>query len=216
RETRGEYRKSARRTVKENRQGEPSRRTVGVPTPLLDAFPRRPSSTVLALYRSGESRRVRREARKDRGHVRGAQMAGEHFAEQVAEVRGHREVAALEAARRIETRPAPEAAPAAHGSAHHQHGGGVAVVRADVAVLADRAAELGHREHHDVAQLLPEVLREGREPLTQLGQARGQLPLARALIDVGVPPRDVRERDLQAQVSLDELLDLLPRPPEPA
>src|SRR5207249_10929479 len=62
------------------------------------------------------------------------------------------EVAPLEAARRVETRPASEHAPAVHGSAHHQHRGGVAMVGADVAVLADRAAELGHREHHDVAQ----------------------------------------------------------------
>src|SRR5439155_1575947 len=38
-------------------------------------------------------------------------MAGKDLAEQVAEVRRHREVAALEAARRVETGPAPERAP---------------------------------------------------------------------------------------------------------
>ena len=143
-------------------------------------------------------------------------MAGENLAEQVAEVRRHREVAPLEAARRVETRPAPEHTPAVHGSAHHQHRGGVAMVGANVAVLADRAAELGHREHHDVAQPVPEVPGERREPLTQLGEARGQLPLAPALVDVRVPPGDVRERHLQAQVPLDELRDLLQRPPQPA
>src|SRR5207249_6605239 len=66
----------------------------------------------LASYHPGESRGVGREPRKHRRQIRSAEVAGENLAEQVAEVRRHREVAPLEAARRVETRPAPEHTPA--------------------------------------------------------------------------------------------------------
>src|SRR2546428_11568261 len=150
------------------------------------------------------------EARKE-GCRRRAEMARGDLGEQGAEVRRHGEVAALEELVSGEARPATVHAAAAHIAAEHQHRGRVAVVGAPVAVLGDGAAELRPREHDDVRHLASEVLGEGRERCPELAEAKRELPTLGALADVSVPALHVGERDLEADVRLDELGDLAQR-----
>ena len=82
------------------------------------------------------------------------------------------------------------------------------MIGARVAVLAHRTAELRHRQHDHVLESVSQVPRERRQRLCQLGEPCGELPLARPLVHMGVPPRDVGERHLQPDVGLDQLGDL--------
>src|SRR5439155_4154233 len=70
---------------------------------------------------------------------------------------------------------------------------------------------LRHREHDDVRHLASEVLGEGRERCPELAEAKRELPTLGALADVSVPALHVGERDLEADVRLDELGDLAQR-----
>ena len=55
---------------------------------------------------------------------------------------------------------------------------------------------------------LAQVPGKGRQSLPQLVQPPGELSLARPLVHVGIPPRDVRERHLEPDIGPDELGDL--------
>src|ERR1041384_598292 len=149
-----------------------------------------------------------RVARKHRAQIARAQVPDQDLAEEIAEVRRHRHVAPLVAGLHVEPRPAPRDPLAIHGSAQHQHRRGVPVVGAAGAVLADGPAELRHREHAHVAEPLAEIGRERGERSPQLVQPGGQLALVAALVHVGVPAAHVGERDLHAEVRLDQLGDL--------
>src|SRR5256885_15088916 len=61
---------------------------------------------------------------------------------------------------------------------------------------------------HDVAHLLSQVGGEGGERIAQLLEPDGELAFTRALVDVRVPAGAVQERDLHADIRLDELGDL--------
>src|ERR1041384_5531872 len=149
-----------------------------------------------------------RVARKHRAQIARAQVPDQDLAEEIAEVRRHRHVAPLVAGLHVEPRPAPRDPLAIHGSAQHQHRRGGPVVGAAGAVLADGPAELRHREHAKVAEPLAEIGRERGERSPQLVQPGGQLALVAALVHVGVPAAHVGERDLHAEVRLDQLGDL--------
>ena len=84
----------------------------------------------------------------------------------------------------------------------------MAVVGAAVAVLSDRAAELGHGQDDDVRHPVAEILREGGERPGELAQPGGELALLGTLADVGVPALSVGEGDLEPDIRLDELGDL--------
>src|SRR5215471_10353502 len=128
----------------------------------------------------------------------------------------HGEVSTLVELLARESRPFPHHAAALHGAAQDEHGGGMAVIGAPVAVLAHGAAELRHGEDHHVAHALSQIAVESGEALGELGEAKGKLATLVALIGVGVPAAHVGEGDLEADVGLDELGDLLQAVPEPA
>ena len=142
-------------------------------------------------------------------------MPRQNLREQVAEIGRHRDVASFEALRRIESRPPAQHLASIHRTAQHEHRRRVTVIGAAVAVLLDGAAELGHREHHDVTHALAQVLRERGERPAELGEPGRELAFARPLVDVRVPAGDIGEGDVQADVGLDELSDLQQRMAEP-
>src|SRR5262249_57946385 len=90
-----------------------------------------------------------------------ADMACRDLGEERAEVGRNGEVAALEELMRREPGPASVGAAAPHAAAEHEHGGGVAVIGATIAVLGYGPAELGHRDHDDVRDFVAEILGEG-------------------------------------------------------
>src|SRR6266853_2219731 len=150
------------------------------------------------------------KAREDRG--RGdAEMARRDLGEEVAEVGGDREVAALEELVPVEARPAAVDAAAANAAAEDEHRRRVTVVGAAVAVLRDGAAELRHRQRDDVRHPVAEILRERRERRAEVREAERELAALGALADMRVPALHVGEGDLEADVGLDELRDLTQR-----
>jgi len=128
-------------------------------------------------------------------------VAREELGEQISEVGRHREVAALEPLCRIESRPAPEHPAAAHRPAEHQHRRCVPMIRPGVAVFPHRAPELRHGQHHNIAHPLAQITAEGGERLSELREPCRKLPVAPALVDVRVPPGDVRERHLESDAA---------------
>src|SRR5437016_4225624 len=140
-----------------------------------------------------------------------AEVGASDLAEERAEVGRHREVAPLEALLAREPRPASIDTAPADPAPQDEHRGRVAVVGAAVAVLADRAPELGHGEDDDVGHPVAEILREGGERPAELAQPGGELALLGTLADVGVPALHVGEGDLEPDIRLDELGDLAHR-----
>ena len=95
---------------------------------------------------------------------------------------------------------------------------GVAVIGAAIAVFARRAAEFAHGHDGHVRHAIAQVLIKRGQRLAEFIQAVGELALARLLadfVDVRVPAADVGERDLQADIRLDQLRDLLAALPQP-
>src|SRR5215469_11616250 len=158
---------------------------------------------------SGMAGGIRGETGEERRCARHAEMAHGDLREELTEIRGHGEIATLVELLACEPRPLPHHAAAPHGAAQDEHGGGMAVVGAPVAVLAHGAAELRHGEHHHIAHALSQIAVESGEALGELGEAEGELAALVALIGVGVPAAHVGEGDLEADVGLDELGDLL-------
>src|SRR5204863_4875537 len=111
----------------------------GAPAARKPAQRRQGAADSLGPDRSREPRGVGRKAGEDGGQLRGAEVARQDLPEQVAEVGRHGEVAPLETARWIESRPFAEHFAAVHGAAQREHRRGVAVIGADVAVLVDSA-----------------------------------------------------------------------------
>ena len=97
---------------------------------------------------------------------------------------------------------------ATDGAAEHHETGGVAVVRAAVAVLADGAAKLAHRQDYHVVHAVAEVLVQRGEAAGEFRESIGQLALRATLIDVGIPAADLGKSDFDTDVSLDHLGDL--------
>src|SRR4029453_2062027 len=128
------------------------------------------------------------------------EVVGGDFVEEVAEVGGDGEVAAFEALLGGQAGPAAVDSAAANGAAQDEHRGGVTVAGAPVAVLGNRAAELGHRQDDDLAHAVADVACEGGQGRTELAQPVGELTLVGALRDVRVPALHVRETDAQANV----------------
>ena len=101
--------------------------------------------------------------------------------------------------------------PPLHVAAEGEEAGAVAVVGAAVAVLAGGPAELAHRQHHDVGHPVAEVgVERGQRP-AEVEQLAGELAERAALVGVRVPAVALDERDLDADVGLDELGDLKQR-----
>jgi hypothetical protein len=143
-------------------------------------------------------------------------VARQDFAEQIAKIRRHRDVAALETFVHVEPRPAAQHSAAVHRASHDEHRGGVSVVGAAVAVLTNRSAELGHRQHDDVAHPVAQIARERGERQAELAKPRRELSLARALVHMRVPSAAIGECDLQSHVRFDQLSDLQQCPTQAA
>ena len=90
----------------------------------------------------------------------------------------------------------------------HEHRTGVTVIGATGSILANGTPELRHRENHHVFHAIPQICHERRNGLRKVGEALRELPVRRALIDVGIPAADIRKRHFKSDVCLDELGDL--------
>src|SRR5271157_5961405 len=106
--------------------------------------------------------------------------------------------------------------PATNRPAKHEHDVGVAMVSATIAILAGGASELRHRHYHGVFAKRTEVGPEGGDGLREITKHVGELAFHGSFIDVMVPPTNVGESDLHAEVRLDELSGLPQRIPEAA
>ena len=127
-----------------------------------------------------------------------------------AEVRRQREVAPLVQLLGLEARPLAVHLAALHAAADHEQRAGVAVVRAR---RCRSAAPCGRTR--DIVRITTSSMRSPRSVTSAAIDAREvvepvrELPRRAALVHVRVPSADVRERDLQPDVRLDELRDLL-------
>src|SRR5260370_14682356 len=135
-------------------------------------------------------------------------MAREQLAEEVPEVGGECEVAALVEPARAEAGPASVGPAAPDLAPEHEREAGMAVVGAAVAVLAHGAAELGHGHQHHVRHAVAEVAVERGEGGAQLAQAARAPALNPAFGRVVGPAAHVCEGHLHSHPGLDELRDL--------
>jgi len=76
------------------------------------------------------------------------------------------------------------------------------VVRAAVAVLADGAAKLAHRQDYHVVHAVAEVLVQRGEAAGEFRESIGQLALRATLIDVGIPAADLGKSDFDTMLAL--------------
>src|SRR5262245_6350152 len=84
----------------------------------------------------------------------------------------------------------------------------MAVIRATVAVLTRRAAELRQGDERHVLHPISQVAIESRQTFSQIFEAVRHLTFGTALIHVGIPALDFCKSDLQADVGFDETGDL--------
>ena len=109
-------------------------------------------------------------------------------------VGGDREVAPLVELRRRQPRPVAVDPAAVDRAAHHPDDVAVAVVGAAIAVLAHGAAELGEDDDHRVAPGAAEPAGQRGEAFAERAQPVGELALLAALVDMGVPAAERRQR----------------------
>src|SRR5207244_854814 len=107
--------------------------------------------------------------------------------------------------------PSPVHVAAAHAAADHHHRVAVAVIRSAIAVFIHGPSKFGHRQHDGVVHAVVQIGYERGDAACEIVEPSGQLTLRRALIDVRVPPADVREGDLESDIRLGELCDLFER-----
>ena len=152
-------------------------------------------------------------AREDLRDVLRAQMFRDALGEDVAEIGRDRQVTALPELLALEPRPLAVNLAALDVAAEDEHRVAVAMVRAAVAVLLHRPAELRHRDHDDVRHAIAEVLGERGDARREVVQAVRDLSLRAALVRVVIPIPCFRERDFEAEVAFDDLRDLPERVP---
>src|SRR5215468_2156936 len=136
---------------------------------------------------SGIAGGIRGEAGEERSGARHAEMANRDLREELTEIRGHGEIAPFVELVAGQTRPLPHHTSALHGTAQDEHGRGMSMVGAPVAVLAHGAAELRHGQHHYVAHALPQITIEGGQALGEFRETERELPALVALVGVRVP-----------------------------
>jgi hypothetical protein len=135
-------------------------------------------------------------------------VAADDFVEPRAEVGSDRQVAAVVPLLAREAGPQAVDLAAADRATEHHHGVAVPMIGAARAVLVHRPPELRHRHDHDVLHAIAEIAGERGHPAGEVVEAIGEQPHGRALVRVVVPVAGFRERDLEADVGLDELRDL--------
>src|SRR5690349_4258270 len=133
----------------------------------------------------------------------------DHLAEHRAEIRSEREITTFVQLLRLQSRPATEHLLAImHIAADYEQSGRVAVIGAAVAVLPSRAPEFRHRHDDDVRHPVAEIADESLDRLREVVETRCELACGAALVDVRIPAPNIRERDLETDVGLDQLRDL--------
>src|SRR5258706_2739486 len=104
----------------------------------------------------------RSETREDSVECASSKVIGHDLREHRAKVGRESEIATLVELLLLEPGPTPVHLAAFDLPADHEQGAGMTVISAAIAVLAGHAAELGHRENHDVVH-----------PVTEVGDQRG-------------------------------------------
>jgi hypothetical protein len=99
-------------------------------------------------------------------------MAARDLAEEVAEIRGYREIASFVEMRAVETRPPAEDTTPSDWPAEDQHGGRATVIGAAIAVLGDRSTELRHGENDHVGHAITQIAVERDERVAKFLEPR--------------------------------------------
>src|SRR5688572_30606622 len=149
---------------------------------------------------AAETGRIDGVTGEDALQARRAEVLRHDLAEEVPEVGGDREVAPLVELLALQAGPFPQDTSAVHSAPDHQYAVTVAVVGAAGAVLGHGAAELRHRDQHDIFHTRAEVVDEGAQAARELAQLDRQRAVGATLREVRVPSVDVDEGDLEADV----------------
>ena len=134
------------------------------------------------------------------------------FAKYVTEVRGCCEITVLIELFRCEARPTSVHFAAVHGAAEGEHHVRVPVICSAVAVFSCGSAELGHRDHDNIAHSVTEVDHEGSKGRSELRKPLSELAfngIGSCFIHMVVPTAHVSESDLQPHIGPDYLGNLL-------
>src|ERR1035438_1930049 len=148
------------------------------------------------------------EARKHGVQMCVAEMARDRFAQQAAKVGGEHQIAAFVELGWIEAGPASVNSSAAHRAAEDEHHIGVAVIGTAIAVFARRASELRHGDDQRLLRQRTQINPECSYGLREVAQNVGELAFHGTFIHMVVPATDVGERNLYAEVRLNELCGL--------
>src|SRR5256885_13527549 len=156
------------------------------------------------------------EAGENRLKVGDADVFGQNFSDDGAEVRGEREVAAFVQLMVVQARPSAVNLAALHIAAHHKHAIRVAVIGSAIAIFLGGAAELTHGHEDNIFHAVAHILMKRREALSEVLQQIGKLALHAAFVHVIVPAAAIDEKNFDADVRFEELPDLLQTLAEPA
>src|SRR6185437_13854450 len=113
-------------------------------------------------------------------------LAGD-LAEDVAEVCRQRQVAALVQLIAPQPGPLPVNLATTNVVAENKHRVSVTMVSAATAVFPGGAAELRHRQNHNIVHALPEVSVERGDGVAKLLQQIAKLATAVSFVEVGIP-----------------------------
>ena len=116
-------------------------------------------------------------SREDRLQLRRAEMLRRHLGEHRPEIRRQREIAAFVELLRLEARPLAVDLLSLHVAADHEQRAGVTVIRAAVAVLPHRAAELRHRHDRHVGHAVAEIGDERGDRLREVVEPPASWPV---------------------------------------
>ena len=128
-----------------------------------------------------------------------AKVAAYKLAENIAEVGGEGEIAALVELLFLQAGPLAVDLAAFDAAAHDEHGIRVAVIGAAIPVFVRSAAKLAHRDQDHIVHAIAHVLPEGGQGLAVFTQQIAQL---RRFVDVMVPSTDIGECHFHAHIAL--------------
>src|SRR6266699_70588 len=102
-------------------------------------------------------------------------MVGDDLGENRAKISRESEIAALVELLLLESGPAPVHLAALDMTTDHKQRAGVTVIGTAVSILSRHAAELGHRENHDIVHPVAEVGDEGGDRFREIVEPLSQL-----------------------------------------
>src|SRR5439155_22036518 len=143
---------------------------------------------------------------KDPCHVRLPEMTADEFAEDVAIVGRHGEIAAFKKLLFFEAGPFSVNLPALDGAPDDHHEAAMTVIGSTVAVFLDGAAEFGHRDENNIFHSIAHSLAERGNTIRELAQKCREL---HRLVPVVIPTSNIGKSHFDARVGFDQTRELL-------